>query len=491
MTADEPGRYRFAPLERRGVLAGVRSGQLVAVAGSLVVAVLALHAARSPAVGAAVAGVCAAVGALAAWAPVRGRTPEQWAPVVLSWAGRRLLGLERHVEAICLAGTQVGSLACRGPLARCELVVPPVGLGGRRIAVVRDRASGTYVGVLAVRASGFALVGGDEQRRRVDAWASVLSGLAREGTLVHRVQWVLRAASGDGDDLFDHLASARSRSAPSAAIESYRELIEGAGPATQRHEVFLALAVHQRRAGAAGDEGGPPAILARELQGLEAALASTDVRSDGPLGPRALSRLLRDMADPAVPKGEAHGACDGDGERPVHEMTPATLMAGDAGWSAYRSDGAYHATYWIAEWPRVDVGPEFLMPLLLGAHQRRTVAMVLEPVPARRAAREAEAARTAHMADDELRRRGGFLTSARRRREQEEVLAREAELAGGHALFRYSGNATASARSQDELVSACSELEASAARAHLDLRRLYGQQGEAFTWTLPLARGLA
>jgi hypothetical protein len=165
-------------------------------------------------------------------------------------------------------------------------------------------------------------------------------------------------------------------------------------------------------------------------------------------------------------------------------------MAGDDGWSVYRCDGGYHATYWIAEWPRVDVGPEFLTPLLLGAQHGRTVSLVLEPVPARRAAREAEAARTAHMADEELRRRGGFLTSARRRREQEEVLIRETELADGHALYRYSGYATASARSPEELAAACSELEVAAARAHLDLRRLYGQQAEAFCWTLPLARGL-
>jgi hypothetical protein len=95
------------------------------------------------------------------------------------------------------------------------------------------------------------------------------------------------------------------------------------------------------------------------------------------------------------------------------------------------------------------------------------------------------------MADEELRRRGGFITSARRRREQQVVLGREAELADGHALLRYSGYATASARSAEELVRACAELEAAGARAHLDLRRLYGQQPEAFTWTLPLARGLA
>ena len=27
-------------------------------------------------------------------------------------------------------------------------------------------------------------------------------------------------------------------------------------------------------------------------------------------------------------------------------------------------DGTWHATYWVAEWPRTDVGPDFLGPLL-------------------------------------------------------------------------------------------------------------------------------
>jgi len=492
VTTAEGRRYRFAPLERRGVIAGVRAGQLVAATTGLVAGVAALRAARSPLLGAVLAAALAAGGAAVAWLPVKGRTTEEWAPVGWSWARARLAGRHRHVDRACLVGSPppgpgggtTDASAGRGPLAGCEVLVPPVGLGGRRMAIVQDRQCGTFVGVLAVRASGFALVGGEEQRRRLDAWAAVLSGLAREGTRVHRAQWVLRVVPGDADDLLRHLEAAGSPGAPADATASYRELVEGAGPAARRHEAFLALAVHRRRVRSRGEASGAPEVVARELRALEAALAPTDIESEGPLGAGALRRLLREMADPAL----ARAGTRGRGQVGALGGVP---MAGDGGWSMYRCDGGYHASYWIAEWPRVDVGPEFLTPLLLGAQHRRTVSLVLEPVPARRAAREAEAARTAHMADDELRRRGGFITSARRRREQEEVLIRETELADGHALYRYSGYATASARSSEELAAACSELEVAAARAHLDLRRLYGQQAEAFSWTLPLARGLA
>jgi hypothetical protein len=95
------------------------------------------------------------------------------------------------------------------------------------------------------------------------------------------------------------------------------------------------------------------------------------------------------------------------------------------------------------------------------------------------------------MADEQLRRRAGFLTSARRRREAEGVLQREGELADGHGEYRFSGYVTVTAGDPEELAAACAEVEQSAHQAHLDLRRLYGQQAEGFTWTLPLARGLA
>ncbi len=78
----------------------------------------------------------------------------------------------------------------------------------------------------------------------------------------------------------------------------------------------------------------------------------------------------------------------------------------------YRTDGAVHATAWIAGWPRSDVGVSFLAPLLMHTTTLRTVSVTMEPVPPSRAFREAEAARTADAADDELRRRHGFLPTA-------------------------------------------------------------------------------
>ena len=78
-----------------------------------------------------------------------------------------------------------------------------------------------------------------------------------------------------------------------------------------------------------------------------------------------------------------------------------------------------------------------------------------------------------------------------RRREADGVVRREAELADGHAEFRFSGYVTVTAPDRAALETACVETEQAAQTAHLELRRLYGRQAEAYTWTLPLARGLA
>jgi hypothetical protein len=115
----------------------------------------------------------------------------------------------------------------------------------------------------------------------------------------------------------------------------------------------------------------------------------------------------------------------------------------------------------------------------------------MAPVPPGRAEREALSARTADAADEELRLRAGFLPSARRRLEAEGVAEREAELAEGHAEYRFSGYVTVSAEEAGLLRDACAEAEHAARAAHLELRRLYGRQAEAFTWTLPLCRGLS
>src|SRR5204863_420332 len=78
--------------------------------------------------------------------------------------------------------------------------------------------------------------------------------------------------------------------------------------------------------------------------------------------------------------------------------------------------GAVHATYWIASWPRTDVGAAFLSPLLLHAQMARAVGVTIELISPLKAIREVEAARTSDLADRELRGRLGFIETARKRR---------------------------------------------------------------------------
>ncbi|MGH8980708.1 MAG: SCO6880 family protein, partial [Acidimicrobiales bacterium] len=270
----------------------------------------------------------------------------------------------------------------------------------------------------------------------------------------------------------------------SPAARSYRSLLSAAGAETCRHEALLALQLRVTGATAravrmlGGGDRGACALLAREVQAMRQQLGSADIPVERVLDERALAtacrRALRDGAGRCPPCGVAW---------------PWPLVVEEE-WGSLRTDGVWHATYWIAEWPRVDVGPEFLAPLLLGS-ARRTVAVVMEPLSPARAVRQAERTRTADIADAELRRRGGFLATARRSREAELAGRREQELADGHASFRFSGYVTVTARTSSDLDALCDATEQAASQCRLELRRLYGDQARAFSCTLPLGRGLS
>ena len=120
----------------------------------------------------------------------------------------------------------------------------------------------------------------------------------------------------------------------------------------------------------------------------------------------------------------------------------------------------------------------------------RTVAVTFEPIPIERSTREVEAAMTRDRADRELRHRFGQSETARQRQAEEATARRESELVAGHGEVRLTGFVTVTGRDLDDLRHACSEVHEHAARARLELHRMYGQQADAFTFTLPLCRGL-
>jgi hypothetical protein len=495
-------RYRFGPLERRGLIGGCRSGQVAGVAAGLAVAVGLLRAdSRLPGVAGALACLGTAM-AVVSWR-LQGRTVEQWLPVVVRWAGRRVRGDHRFrssVPALGFSGSQPhgpgpgspGRTAMCGlggwrvapappALAGCRILAPPVEDGGLRVGVVHDERVQSYTAVLVMGSAGLTLLGAEERHARVRSWAEVLAGLAQEGSAIHRVQWVERAMPGPplppGSQELD---------GPEPARRSYAELLEGVGGASFHHEVLLALSVRGGRglrARARRADAEACATLIREVRSFEVQLRGAGFAPLGVLAPRALVACLRN----ATQERPQPTAATEPGARPWWPWP----LAAEATWSAYRTGATWHATYWVAEWPRLPVGPDFLAPLLLQAAMRRTVALTMEPLGPERARRQAERDRTSHLADAELRRRGGYLATARRQREREAAAMRELELADGHAPYRFSGYVTVTAGSAPELEAASRQLEQLAAQAHLQLLRLYGDQEQAFTWTLPLARGLA
>ncbi|MGH2962936.1 MAG: SCO6880 family protein, partial [Solirubrobacterales bacterium] len=280
-------------------------------------------------------------------------------------------------------------------------------------------------------------------------------------------------------------------------MQSYLDLVSSAPAVTKDHELFVCLQVDAKRAwrqikragGKDGADSGACSVLLRELEALAERLTGAEVHVVGALRPGMLAGAVRIAFDPWSRPGLARLAA-ADRNRDGLDEGAAWPVGTETSWTTYRTDGAVHATYWIASWPRTEVGAALLTPLLLQAQMVRSIAVTVEPISPLRAIREVESARTGDLADQELRGRMGFMETARRRRMAEATERREEELADGHAAVRFAGYVTVSARSPEELEHHCSEVEHAAQMARLELLRLYGQQEEAFTYTLPLCRGL-
>jgi hypothetical protein len=494
-------------------VAGWRGGQIAVVASGLVVAVGILRARPSPA-GVAVAFVAVVAGVAAATWPFAGRTAEEWAP-----------DAARHIDAL----RRQRKMRRRAPFATLRLIdidlartatAVPVPLrrsahqkgrsdDGPNAGVIHDVAAQTFTAVLSVSGPGFVLLGASDKTRRIDGWSGVLASLAREGTAVHRVQWIERSLPDDGAEVRHHVTERTVVDVESTPYRSYVDLVEGEVAAVHRHEVMLAVTVHAGRSaravrGAGGGQRGACAVLLRETASLARRLGEAGLDVAGVLAPGALADAVRRGFDADTPRSERYnGQASGTAHPPAahpptahprpgrHQMTWPGPMAIFSEWGRVRTDATWHTTYWIAEWPRTDVAADFLGPLLLVSDVRRSVAVTMEPVAPLRAARRIEQARTADIADAELRRRAGFLATMRRRREEDVLVQREGELADGHASFRFSGYVTVSALDIDELEEACGRMEQVAGQAGLELRRCYGDQAVAFTCTLPFGRGLA
>ena len=491
--------YRFGPLERRGILGPVRAGQAVLLAVGALLAIATLD--QLPTASGALLATAMFAGAVGgAVAPIGRRTAEEWAPLAVSFAWRSLRrrrrwrsdlpsrGIRAHGQADT-SGFEPGQSEPLAPPELRGVRIVDAAYRDRPIGVLSERSGRRLTAVLACRVVAFSLLDPEAQERRLARWGLVLSGAA--STPIRRIQWVERTAPAEGDELARWLHAERDPTIPlrgTPMIESYLELVGTTARVTQQHEILIAVQVDSGRVRERGGDAIVQALIEeteRVAQGLETA----DVLVLGALSPGQLSHVLRTAFDPYA-RAELAALEVADPSRAGLSEANAWPLGAREGWDHYCSDGALHATYWIGGWPRVDVSPMFMEALLGRSSAVRTVAVTFEPIPPERSTREVEAAITRDRADSELRQRFGQSETARQRQAQDATMRREAELAAGHSEVRLAGFVTVSGRDRDDLRRAGAEVSEHAARARLELHRMYGQQADAFTFTLPLCRGL-
>jgi hypothetical protein len=465
----------------------------------------------------AVVAACAGV----AWIPVRGRNVVEYLPVYAGWWLRLVTGHDLYLGGpYRMSAQETGLEAPRLPgeladLAWQTYLVDDGGRTGRTeggnegdrepVAVLKDRRAGTFTAVLALQASTFALLEGGEQRRRIEAYGAMLDVLCREDSPVSRLQLLERTVPDSGTALHRDLATHGDPAAPGAAQAAYRQLIGAPAAFAQRHETFLALTLDPRRGSAreritahGGGDAGSAAVLFQVLTQLAAGLEAAGVEVSGWLPPRGLAAVLRAAFDPAGAasvdrrsggRGDEPG---GDPGLPSGVDPQMVTMFAQPAFDHYRTDSGYHRTYWVMEWPRVEVPAGFLQPLLLNSRHRRTLSLVMEPIPPRKALRQVDIAES-HL-EGERRWRHKIGRRARHRDSQEAAAnaRRERELTAGYGTYRFLGLISVTAPSLPELELASGEVLSLAAQSRLECAPLIHQQDQAFfAAALPLARGLA
>jgi hypothetical protein len=489
--------YTFGPLERRGILGPFRAGQAATLALASVLAVAALDSVPN-ASGAALALLAFAAGVVFALVPVANRTLEEWAPLASTFALRRLRGRTESISPLPTRGLRVragnrslnsGEQLPEPPEAMRAVKIAEAAYRDRRIGVLSEHAGRRLTAVIACRVGAFSLLDPEAQERRLARWGLVLSGAA--STPIRRLQWIERTAPAQGDELVRWLHAERDPAIPlrgQPMIESYLELIGSTTQVAQEHEVLVAVQVDEKRVRSSAASTLDMTLI-EQAERIAHGLQAAEVSVLGALSARQLARMLRTAFDPYA-RSELAILEAADPCRDGLDEAGAWPLAAREHWDHYRADGAVHATYWISGWPRVEVSPMFMDALLGRSSIVRTVAVTLDPIPPERSTREVEAAITRDRADRELRHRFGQLETARHRQAHEATLRRESELAAGHSEMRLTGFVTVSGRDLDDLRRSGTEVLEHAARARLELHRMYGQQADAFTFTLPLCRGL-
>ena len=499
--------YQGWQVEKINFMFGLSTQRALMLGAAVLIATLPI--AMSNVSGVVVAWPVALLLALLVFVRIAGRTTDEWAMAVVSYGALRARSQHKFLGAAFTPlrkGEKVAPVPdLPGFLSPIRILVSDMG-NGCELAVAHNRHEQTYTAVAKVRFPGIGLVDSGRRDQRVAGWGALISGLCTEGNPITRVQALQRLVPESGAELRrwheDHLSD----DAPILALDVSQLLLGDATVATSTREAYLAFTLDARRAAhaiktAGGGAAAAANVLARHLRAVAGSVTSADLVIDEWLTPRDLAEVIRTAYDPDSVRhlSERRAAAESSTASGIHaEGLPSGVDPGLSGPAAaqantgnYTHDGATSVTYWVYAWPKHQVPATCLAPLLGEGAHRRSFSMHIEPLSPRIAERDVMRERTARSVAVRMRERTGQIVPEHEKDALMRANDQDAERAAGHGLARFTGYVTVTVTDPEQLPDACASLEADAAAARIELRRMWFAQDIGFALScLPLGFGL-
>lgn len=486
--------------ERVAFLFGLSGQRVAMLAGAVVAGAWPLSA--SSLATAVVAWPVAGVLVVLAFLRVGGRTVDEWAVATVSYGATRSRGQHKFISGPF--NPQGGNGAAK-PMDLPGILAPVRILDarmpdGQPLAIAHHAIDRTFTAVACVRFPGIGLVDSARRDQRVAGWGALLAGLCTEGNPITRVQALQRLIPESGAALRRWHADHVHPDAPAVAADVTAGLLATSTLATSQREAYLAFTMDARRVArqiknAGGGTVGAAAVLTRQLRALAAAIGTADLQVERWLAPRDLAEVIRTAYDPDIARHLADRRAAhqhlGTGTPPGVDPGVAGPAAAESTPGCYIHDGGRSVTYWVHDWPRSQIYSTALAPLLGEGQHRRAFSLHVEPLRPREAEREVMRERTSRSVAVRMRQRTGQIVPEHEQAALDRATAQDAERAAGHGLVRFTAYVTLTVTRPDELEDACAALEADAAAARIELRRMWFAQDVGFAMSaLPLGFGL-
>lgn len=378
------------------------------------------------------------------------------------------------------------------------VLVHPTAQDGRQVGIIA--ADGLMIAVRRVHGVMWDLGGGDEPL----AWGRTLDNLGDGASGLARMMVITRTVPAPTLTLREWWMDNATDSYPEF-FEAYLDLLDQEVSRASDTELWLVTAVSARSLQLRDDLDSLDRKAALIRGAVDVAeRASRNVSNGVPgsvmeplLSVEGVLRFFESSWSPAVGAGwawrdpavaQAPDAGHQGGETiGIESVAPAATTEA---WELWITEQAAHRVLWVEQYPRAATYGGFMWPLILKGNAARTVAQVYEPLSRNEALRAAVGAVIHERSDQIEKETKGQHVGAETRMAIAAGRALEEDISHGRVGWRLNTHIVVSAPDAASLDEWEKEVRDLAGESRVSVRPLEGQQAEAFTFGLPLCRGL-